>query len=97
SRTFIGVSLRARRWLPGGRTQRGAIAAALVVGLILPGIALAQSARPLHMSEALRQAAAGNPRLAAARIEIYMAYGRRVQAGAIPNPELSFELDNALG
>jgi cobalt-zinc-cadmium efflux system outer membrane protein len=97
SRTFIGVSLRARRWLPGCRTQRGAIAAALVVGLILPGIALAQSARPLRMSEALRQAAAGNPRLAAARIEIDMAYGRRVQAGAIPNPELSFELDNALG
>jgi cobalt-zinc-cadmium efflux system outer membrane protein len=29
--------------------------------------------------------------------EIGMAAGRRVQAAAIPNPEVSFELDNALG
>lgn len=40
---------------------------------------------------------AANPRLAAADLDIGIASGRRIQAGAIANPELSYELDNALG
>lgn len=64
---------------------------------IAPMEVAAQSARPLRLSEALQQAASANPRLAAARLDIGMADGRRLQAGAIPNPEIFFELDNALG
>ena len=38
-----------------------------------------------------------NPKLAAAGLNIGIATGKRIQAGAIPNPEVSFELDNAFG
>lgn len=51
----------------------------------------------LTLSEALRRALAANPRLTAAERDIGIAAGKRLQAGAIPNPELSFELDNAFG
>jgi cobalt-zinc-cadmium efflux system outer membrane protein len=51
----------------------------------------------LTLVQALRRALAANPRLTAAERDIGIAAGRRLQAGAVPNPELSFELDNALG
>lgn len=92
-----GALSRAERRLRPGQGTRAGIAAAVVVGCFLSSTVLAQSARPLRLSEALRQTATNNPRLAAARIEIDMAHGRRIQAGAIPNPELSLELDNAFG
>ena len=49
------------------------------------------------LSEAIRRALAANPRLTAAERDIGIAAGRRIQAGAYPNPELSFELDDAFG
>lgn len=75
----------------------GLLSLALAAAALARLPALAQTGQPLRMSEALRQSAALNPRLASARLEIDMAYGRRLQAGAITNPELSFELDNAFG
>lgn len=51
----------------------------------------------LALSGAIRRAVAANPRLTAAERDVGIAAGRRIQAGAYPNPELSFELDNALG
>jgi cobalt-zinc-cadmium efflux system outer membrane protein len=59
--------------------------------------ALGDSSRVLTLAGALKRAVAANPKLAIAEREIDMAAGRRQQAGAIPNPEVSFELDNALG
>lgn len=76
---------------------RSAIAGAAAICLAFGNPAAAQSSRGFRMSDALAQTAAGNPRLASARIEITMADGRRIQAGAVPNPELSVELDNAFG
>lgn len=51
----------------------------------------------LTLTGALQRALAVNPRIRAADRDIGIAGGRRQQAGAIPNPELSFELDNAFG
>lgn len=53
--------------------------------------------RSLSLTQALQRALGANPRLSAAERDIGIATGRRIQAGAIPNPEASFELDNALG
>jgi cobalt-zinc-cadmium efflux system outer membrane protein len=55
------------------------------------------STRTLTLSAALQRAVAANPKLAAADRDIGIATGKRIQAGAIPNPEISFELDNAFG
>lgn len=51
----------------------------------------------LTLRAALQRAEAGNPRIAIAGREIGVATGKKIQAGVIPNPELSFELDNAFG
>jgi cobalt-zinc-cadmium efflux system outer membrane protein len=51
----------------------------------------------LTLTNALRRALAANPRLTAAERDIGIAAGKRLQAAAVPNPELSFELDNAHG
>lgn len=51
----------------------------------------------MTLTRALHRAVAGNPKLAVASREIGIATGKRIQAGAIPNPEVSFELDNAFG
>ncbi|TXL80327.1 TolC family protein [Vineibacter terrae] len=69
----------------------------LVLALALPGAASAQAPGPLTLAQALQRALSANARLFVADREIGMAEGRRTQAGAIPNPEASFELDNALG
>src|ERR1700724_4531922 len=53
--------------------------------------------RSISLAKALQRALAANPRLTAAERDIGIASGLKVQAGALPNPELSFELDNALG
>jgi len=63
----------------------------------LPVAVSAESSSALSLSQALRRAASGNPKLAAADREIGIAAGKRLQAGAIPNPEIAFELDNAFG
>jgi outer membrane protein, heavy metal efflux system len=62
-----------------------------------PAIAAEGSSRTLSLPQALQRALAANPRLTAAERDIGIATGLRVQAGALPNPELRFELDNALG
>jgi cobalt-zinc-cadmium efflux system outer membrane protein len=70
--------------------------ACLLLLAVQPG-AEAQSSNVLTLSRALHRADAANPKLAAAAADIGIAAGKHVQAGAIPNPELSFELDNAFG
>ena len=78
---------------------RSAIAFALgaIVVLLLPLGVSAESAGVLTLTRALQRALAANPRLTTAERDIGIATGRRIQAGAIPNPELFFELDNAFG
>ena len=80
-------------------TLRFAIACALGTAFVLLS-SLELSAEPsgtLTLSRALQRAEAANPKLAAADGNVGIAAGRRIQAGAIPNPEISFELDNAFG
>ncbi len=57
----------------------------------------AETARPLTLTSALASALVANPRLTAAERDIGMAAGRNTQAGALPNPNLSLEVDNAAG
>lgn len=79
------------------------VSCALFAGLLvlLPSASSAQGRRPsspqLTLTSALQRAFAANPRLTAAERDVGIATGRRLQAGAVPNPDLSFELDNALG
>jgi cobalt-zinc-cadmium efflux system outer membrane protein len=51
----------------------------------------------LTLNNSLQRALASNPKLVAADRDIGIAAGRYKQAGAIPNPELLFELDDAFG
>jgi outer membrane protein, heavy metal efflux system len=51
----------------------------------------------LSLPQALQRALTANPRLTAAERDIGIAGGLRIQAGALLNPDVSFELDNALG
>ncbi|WP_298262038.1 divalent metal ion exporter subunit IhpA [Bradyrhizobium sp.] len=71
-----------------------ACAAAFLVSPWLTGHAHSQT---LSMRDALARALAANPRLTATERDVGIASGLKVQAGALPNPNLSFELDNALG
>lgn len=57
----------------------------------------AETNRGLTLNAALQRAVAANPKLVAADRDVGIAAGRHIQAGAIPNPEVSFELDNAFG
>jgi len=69
----------------------------IAFALVAAPSASAQSQRALTLPQTLQRALAANPRLTEADREVAMAAGRRLQAGAIPNPEISFELDNAFG
>lgn len=62
----------------------------LISGLMAP-TAFAQS---MSLSEALSIAIDANPDLAASRQEIGIAEGVRKQAGLIPNPEISYEVED---
>ncbi|MCK9918005.1 TolC family protein [Microbacteriaceae bacterium K1510] len=79
------------------------VSCALFAGflVLLPSASSAQPRRPspaqLTLVSALQRAFSANPRLTAAERDVGIATGRRLQAGAVPNPDLSFELDNALG
>lgn len=79
---FVGAALRL-------------ICALLVV--TTPVEAAERATRAISLPQALQRALAANPRLTAAERDIGIAGGLRIQAGALPNPEASFELDNALG
>ena len=72
-------------------------ALALAFAFAVPLSWSAERAGALTLTRALQRAIAGNPKLAVADRNIGIAAGKRVQAGAIPNPEVSFELDNAFG
>lgn len=67
----------------------------LALTLLTP--AYAQSKRYLTLVGALQRAIETNPRLSVAERDSGIAQGRKIQASAIPNPELSFEADNAYG
>ncbi|MCP3751268.1 TolC family protein [Pseudomonas sp. SBB6] len=73
-------------------TGPGRIVLALLL-LALPSLALAQ-ARVLTLDSALQAARDNNPELAAARWGIDIAAGERRQAGVLPNPELSWEVED---
>jgi cobalt-zinc-cadmium efflux system outer membrane protein len=68
-----------------------------VLVVTIPVEAAERAPRSISLAQALQRALAANPRLTAAERDIGIATGLKVQAGALPNPELSFELDNALG
>jgi cobalt-zinc-cadmium efflux system outer membrane protein len=71
------------------------ICALLVI--TIPVEAAERATRVISLPQALERALAANPRLTAAERDIGIAGGLRIQAGALPNPEVSFELDNVLG
>ena len=63
----------------------------------IPVEAAERAPRSISLAQALQRALAASPRLTAAERDIGIATGLKVQAGALPNPDLFFELDNALG
>src|SRR5260370_16404233 len=63
----------------------------------IPVEAAERAPRSISLAQALQRALAANPRLTAAERDIGIASGLKVQAGALPNPELSFQLANPLG
>ena len=65
--------------------------------LVSPGLTNVSHSQSLSLSVALQRALAASPRLTAAEREIGIATGQRIQAGALINPELSYELDNSFG
>ena len=71
------------------------ICALLVI--TIPVEAAENATRAISLPQALQRALAANPRLTAAERDIGIAGGLRIQAGVLPNPEVSFELDNVLG
>ena len=73
---------------------RIARALALLVSPWLSGVSYSQT---LSLQTALQRALAANPRLTAAERDVGIVSGQRIQAGALINPEVSFELDNSLG
>jgi cobalt-zinc-cadmium efflux system outer membrane protein len=81
--------------MPSRHLLAGALAAILV--LTTSVAASAESSRTLTLTGALQRAFAANPRLTAAERDIGVKAGRRIQAGAIPNPDLYFELDKFAG
>jgi cobalt-zinc-cadmium efflux system outer membrane protein len=65
-----------------------------VLCLLLAATASAQAGQGLSLPEALAAAFANNPELAAAGRELGIADGERRQAGLMPNPELSWEVED---
>ncbi|HEX7789616.1 MAG TPA: TolC family protein, partial [Afipia sp.] len=73
---------------------RLACATALLVSPWLTGVSHSQT---ITLATALQRALAASPRLTAAERDIGIATGQRIQAGALLNPELSYEQDNSFG
>lgn len=65
--------------------------------LVSPWLSTASLAQSLSLQTALQRALATNPRLTSAGRDVGIATGQRIQAGALINPELSYEQDNSLG
>lgn len=77
-----------------GTVTRIACTTALLVG---PWLMAPSYSQTLSLRTALQRALAANPRLTAAERDIGIAAGRRIQAGALVNPELSYEQDDSFG
>lgn len=73
---------------------RLAWAMALLVSHWLTGASHSQT---LTLGTALQRAVAASPRLTAAERDVGIATGQRIQAGALINPEVSYEQDNSFG
>jgi cobalt-zinc-cadmium efflux system outer membrane protein len=76
------------------------VALRVVCALLLISVTALAAERPsrsLSLTQALQKALSANPRLTAAERDLGIAGGLRLQAGALPNPDISAELDNALG
>jgi outer membrane protein, heavy metal efflux system len=73
---------------------RLALASALLVS---PWLTAMSHSQTLTLRNALGRALAASPRLTAAERDIGIASGQRIQAGALINPELSYEQDNSFG
>jgi cobalt-zinc-cadmium efflux system outer membrane protein len=71
-----------------------ACASALLVSPVLTGVTYSQT---ITLQTALQRALSTSPRLTAAERDIGIASGQRIQAGALINPELSYEQDNSFG
>ncbi|WP_315832671.1 divalent metal ion exporter subunit IhpA [Bradyrhizobium prioriisuperbiae] len=65
--------------------------------LVSPWLITPSDAQTLNLQTALQRALAANPRLTSAERDVGIATGQRIQAGALINPELSYEQDNSLG
>lgn len=74
-----------------------AVVGALLAVTIATAPAFAQAPAPHTLAEALRQAEASSPQIAAAEADVRAAEGRARQAGLGPNPGISLEVENALG
>jgi cobalt-zinc-cadmium efflux system outer membrane protein len=71
-----------------------ACATTLLVSPVLTGVSYSQT---ITLQTALQRALTASPRLTAAERDIGIASGQRIQAGALINPELSYEQDNSFG
>lgn len=65
--------------------------------LVSPWLMAVSHSQTLTLRAALQRALAASPRLTAAERDVGIATGQHIQAGAIPNPELSYEQDNSFG
>lgn len=72
------------------------LACAMVLS-VSPWLTAASHAQTLNLAAALHRALAASPRLTAAERDVGIATGQHIQAGALPNPELSYEQDNSFG
>ena len=65
--------------------------------LFSPWLTAVSHSQTLTMRAALARALAASPRLTAAEHDVGIAAGQRIQAGALINPEVSYEQDNSFG
>lgn len=65
--------------------------------LFSPWLTAVSHSQTITLGAALQRALAASPRLTAAERDIGIARGQRIQAGALLNPELSYEQDNSFG
>ena len=78
------------------RRTAARLACAMAI-FVSPWLTQHAHAQTLSMRAALSRALAASPRLTAAERDVGIATGQRIQAGALLNPELSYEQDNSFG
>jgi cobalt-zinc-cadmium efflux system outer membrane protein len=65
--------------------------------LVSPWLTVPSHSQTLTLKTALQRALAASPRLTAAERDVGIATGQRIQAGALINPEVSYEQDSSFG